>query len=173
MHKHYGLSQLADVASTTDHYPIRQRGQKRRLNPNQAAIDWLEEATATETEITETYPLDETGPWASLLSLRPLGWHSARRAGHHPRRMFDVFNPGASSGSPVSSLNPCRACLDFSRSWNCPDHPERPWNPETRTADIELAAHISGMIEQFLPPTGSSTCRTAPSPSPSTMSAMR
>lgn len=39
-----------------------------------------------------------------------------------PRPMFEVVHdlPGKKGAARV--WNPCPACHDFSRSWNCPDH---------------------------------------------------
>lgn len=121
--KNAGLSHLADVDSPIEHYPVKRKGQPRRLDPNQDAIDWLERETATDTEIHSVTPLD-----FQMQSIRALGWYSAKRAGHYPRRMFDVFQLDESSTNPVSYPSPCPDCLDFSRTWACTEHPEITWD---------------------------------------------
>ena len=132
--KSAGLSRLADVSNEqalTFHYPVKKRGEKRRLRPNLDAIRYLEIEAETDTEIESVNQLGNTEEWAEMYGVRALGWYSAKRAGHYPRRMFDVFALETSSSNSVS-YTPCAACDDFSRSWACADHPEVKWDTARR-----------------------------------------
>jgi hypothetical protein len=124
--KHGGLSHLADTAATLqgeDHYPVKRRGQKRRLNPNWTAIAWLEANQITETELEE---LPEYGRDVrdGVYSVRALGWFTAKRNGHYARPIFQLLPVDASSSNQINYADPCPACLDFSRSWACEEHHE-------------------------------------------------
>ena len=131
--KNAGLSRLAEAASPIEYYPVRRRGQKRRLTPNWDAIRWLEEDTEGATEISDVAPLGaENTPWHSINNVRALGYYSAKRTGHYPRRMFDVFDLEVSSSNMISYADPCPGCQDFSRSWACIEHPEVAWNTKRR-----------------------------------------
>jgi hypothetical protein len=131
--KNAGLSRLAEAASPIEYYPVRRQGQKRRLTPNWDAIRWLEEDTEGATEISDVAPLGaENTPWHSINNVRALGYYSAKRTGHYPRRMFDVFDLGVSSSNMISYADPCAGCQDFSRSWTCTEHPEVAWNTKRR-----------------------------------------
>lgn len=131
--KNAGLSRLAEAASPIEYYPVRRRGQKRRLIPNWDAIRWLEEDTEGATEISDVAPLGaENTPWHSINNVRALGYYSAKRTGHYPRRMFDVFDLEVSSSNMISYADPCPGCQDFSRSWACTEHPEVAWNTKRR-----------------------------------------
>lgn len=125
--KHAGLSRLAEAASPVEYYPVKRRGQKRRLVPNWDAINWLERETEDDTEICNEAPLD-----FGMTRIIALGWYGAKRSGHYPRRMFDIFELEASSSSAVAYPKPCPDCLDFSRTWACTEHPEIPWDTERR-----------------------------------------
>lgn len=125
--KHAGLSRLAEAASPVEYYPVKRRGQRRRLTPNWDAINWLERETETDCEISDEAPLD-----FGMTRIIALGWFSAKRRGMHPRRMFDIFGLEASSSSTVAYPKPCPDCLDFSRTWACTEHPEIPWDTERR-----------------------------------------
>lgn len=54
-----------------------------------------------------------------------------RGMSRYARPMFQVIPHDAFSGSCLS-YTPCPACDDWSRSWNCPDHHEIPWDAEKR-----------------------------------------
>lgn len=118
--KHGGLSQLADTADPS-HYPVRRRGQKRALNPNWAGIAWLEAKELANTEVMAE-PYAEA---AGVTYPRAYGWYAAKRAGHYPRPMMQIFNDGATSSSQMIYQNPCPDCDNWARSWNCPRHEDR------------------------------------------------
>lgn len=106
-------------------YPVKRRGERRRLNPNQAGIAWLEEQSDTDTEIASTY---ETGEPAEdgqyeFVVHRALGWHSARQRGMYPWPMFQVIS--GFKASRFSYPRPCPACDDWSRTSQCADHHDR------------------------------------------------
>lgn len=109
-----------------DYYPVKRKGERRRLRPNPGAIRYLEDATETDTEIESVERLGDQEEWAQMNGVRALGWYNAKRAGHYPRRMFDVFALETSSTYPVSYSKPCPACQDFSRTWACTEHYELP-----------------------------------------------
>lgn len=125
--KHAGLSRLAEAASPVEYYPVKRRGQKRRLVPNWDAINWLERETEGDTEISDVSPLGD-----GMNRQLALGWYGAKRQGMYPRRMFDIFELEASSSNTISYPKPCPDCLDFSRTWACTEHPEIAWDTKRR-----------------------------------------
>jgi hypothetical protein len=146
--KHDGLSQLADLAREAYgvelYYPVKRRGVRRRLDPNWTAIAWLEAQQMTETEIEDvqqtTYDISD-----GLRVQRALGWYSAKRNGHYARPMFQIIPVDASSSHQVPYSNPCPECLDFSRSWACPVHPELEYDRRhgwQRPGADEVAIHL-------------------------------
>lgn len=141
--KDAGLSRLADVSNEqalTFHYPVKRRGEKRRLRPNLEAIRYLEVSSETDTEITDVQVLGTSEEWAEMNGVRALGWYGAKRSGHYPRRMFDVFELEASSSNTVAYPKPCPDCLDFSRTWACAEHPEIAWDTKRRV----WVRHVNG-----------------------------
>lgn len=116
------LSQLADIARELTqprnaHYPIKRRGEKRKLHPNRAGIEWLEgKAFKSDTEIvyTETLGVPEDCLKATYASGQSQKLHS--------RPMFQVLDGSAFSGLPVRRAQGCASCDDFARSWSCEEH---------------------------------------------------
>ena len=103
------------------HYPVRKRGEARRLNPNYPGIHWLERESQGETELLGS---DEYDPWNNGLKiLRARGYYKARHNGY-PRRMFDLFGPDYTSAYNVEYWFPCPACDDWARTSRCADHPD-------------------------------------------------
>ena len=99
------------------HYPVRKRGEARRLNPNYPGIHWLER---------ESY--DDTEPVIDVITDNPNvilanGAIKARRNGY-PRRMFDLFSVTFSGGHKSEYWFPCPACDDWSQTARCADHPD-------------------------------------------------
>lgn len=138
MTKHTGLSQLADVAHESadeKFYPIKKRGGRRYLNPNRHAIAWLEKETADDTRIGELIDVYAGGQWTGSQWILARGWSTARQNGQYVRPMYELFNLEASSSNMRDYANPCPACLDFSRSWACEEHPEIPWDDEKKQWD--------------------------------------
>lgn len=134
MSKHSGLSRLADVAREVTggdaFYPVKKRGERRRLNPNWVGIAWLEAESLADTEITHTAGLAPDMP--GLLTLMTAGEARAVIRGMHPRRMIDVFDLDQSSTLGVRYSSPCPACQNFAVSWKCDRHGELPWDEEKR-----------------------------------------
>lgn len=126
MSKHSGLSRLADVAREATgeaaHYPVKKKGERRRLDPNWTAIAWLEADTLDDTEIVYTADLEIIG-MPGLLTLMAAGKTRALVGRTSQcRRMIDVFSLDTSSTHPTS-YKPCPYCDNFAVSWNCPEHP--------------------------------------------------
>jgi hypothetical protein len=98
-----------------DHYPVKRKGEPRRLNPNLDGIAWLEGGRF----------LDDTDlELTSVGRLIALGWYEARQKGMYPRALFETFDIQASSFTPQNYLG-CPGCDDFSRTARCADHHDR------------------------------------------------
>lgn len=106
------------------HYPVKRRGQRRRLDPNWDAIRWLEDETLDDTEIVVATPVG-----LGMIRLITLGWYTAKGRKMYPRRMFEVFALEASSTTPVT-YTPCEACDNYAYTWACTEHPEVSWDAE-------------------------------------------
>lgn len=123
------LSRLMDAAFPADHYPVRQKRQPRRLNPNWDGIRWLEEQSEADTEIHSEMGAGEYNPnsptGCEFKIQRALGYYRAKRAGMYPRPMFQVLRPGAGSAPQLSYPDPCPACDDWSRTSRCTEHHDR------------------------------------------------
>lgn len=122
MSKHSGLSQLADAATEMisprlAHYPVRRKGERRRLNPNTDGIKWLEgEAFLEATQIVE-FDVAHDGLRSYLTS----GWYAAKRGGNYARPMFQVFRMEASSSAQIP-YTPCPDCDNWARTSKCETH---------------------------------------------------
>lgn len=145
-----GVSHLADVAAGKDHYPVRRRGEQRRLNPNQAGIEWLSEQAEPVTKTVDTHPVDN-GDHAGLVFHQAMGWFTARKEGMYPGPMFKIVDDIAGWDARNFWASPtreaaCPGCDDWSRTASCDDHPEMPldvWRtPTARGAFIR--AHRLG-----------------------------
>lgn len=128
MTEHSGLSRLADIAHREitggdGPYPVKRKGERRRLDPNWTAIAWLEANTLDATQIIYTADLEPVG-MPGMLTLMAAGkrWALGGRTSQC-RRMIDVFGLERSS-SHRTSYTPCPDCDNFAVSWNCPEHPE-------------------------------------------------
>jgi len=99
-----------------DCYPVRHRGERRRLNPNQAGIAWLEEQSETDTEIAEIYSV----AIGELRVQRALGYYSAKRRDMYPWPMFQTFSDFKANMLPYP--NPCPDCDDWARTSRCTSH---------------------------------------------------
>lgn len=120
--KYQGLARLVDTArDITDprgaHYPVKRKGERRRLNPNLDAIRWLEgEAFQTDTEIARTYDLGE------FTVHRALGWSNARRMGMYPWPMFQAHS---SFKAHMLSYDSCPDCDNWAYTSRCTKHHDR------------------------------------------------
>lgn len=117
MSKHSELSQLADAAFA--HYPIRRKGERRRLNPNWDGIDWLEAETRGAVCVRDEFE----GPDGNLI-LETFGGANAKAKGAYVRPMILEMPLGVGSASPVSVI-PCPGCDDWSRTSKCRTHHDR------------------------------------------------
>lgn len=127
MSKHSGLSQLADAATEMisprlAHYPVRRKGERRRLNPNQAGIDWLEgRCTDGEDFLGDTEIVEFDVAVDGLQSYLTSGWYAAKRGGNYARPMFQVFGMEASSSAEIP-YTPCPDCDNWARTSKCETH---------------------------------------------------
>ena len=137
MPKFSGLSHLADVAreqlDDVHCYPVRRRGTRRQLLPNQDGIDWLEgkiPGTGVgfigDTEIVGETLVEEDG----IIFTRAEGANQRE----YSRPMFQLIYDGVFSGSK-QVVKPCEACDNFAYSWGCGEHPQIPWNTLHRRWD--------------------------------------
>lgn len=128
MSKLSGLSRLADIAHREitggdGPYPVKKKGERRRLDPNWVAIAWLEAETLDATEIAYMADLEIVG-MPGMLTLMAAGKARALVGRTSQcRRMIDVLSLDHSSSNPTS-YHPCPDCDNFAVSWNCPEHPE-------------------------------------------------
>lgn len=109
-----------------DHYPIRQQGEQRHLNPNRDGIRWLEEQSCA---LTEMPCLDEWPPTPNT----GLIYYSTPGAseGEYVRPMFELI-PSRAFSSSRQSVHPCQACDNYAYTWNCKEHHEVPWDTAQR-----------------------------------------
>jgi len=102
------------------YYPIKKKGTRRRLNPNRAAIEWLDEDCQSSTTIVAL----REDPDVDLVVQRTNGGEWTRdETSNYVRPMIQVLSGG--SATPRNFAHPCPACDDWSRTANCADHPER------------------------------------------------
>jgi hypothetical protein len=133
-----GLSLLADVAKElTDpkhaHYPVKRKGERRRLDPNWTGIAWLEADTLEATEILEgDWDAGLPGDGLKRQISRGWSWAKADRTSQG-RPIFQAIPLSASSTGPVWHAG-CAGCYDFAYSWNCERHRIEP------LADMTLPA---------------------------------
>lgn len=101
-------------------------------------------------EHTETMTTHEGNAGEGLDSVISVGWGKNANNSTYFRPMFQVLVPGGTI--PVLTVRPCARCLDFSRSWNCPDHPEKPITEfPWRKATLERARPVlDAAIERWL-----------------------
>lgn len=115
-----GLSQLADAARDLTQpreaaYPVKRKGERRRLNPNRDGIAWLEgEAFHSNTEI--------IGVKAGEDGVTYITSAGAVAATLHVRPMFQVFKDG---GAYMFRHFSCPDCDDWSRTSRCDRHHDR------------------------------------------------
>jgi hypothetical protein len=133
--KNAGLSHLADVSNEqalTFHYPVKKKGQPRRLRPNLDAIRYLEIESETDTEIREEYGAgeavfndEEVYLGVEFKIERALGYFSARQRNMYPWPMFQVFQVSGFKAKMIGYLSPCPDCDDWSRTSRCTEHHDR------------------------------------------------
>lgn len=110
-----------------EYYPIKRKGQRRRLAPNWPAIGWLEKETRNDARIAWDVPAGENIPGTVTPEFRiqrAVGWDEAKRRGMYPRPMFQTFLLETSSTMQIRYLG-CPDCDDFSRTSQCAQHHDR------------------------------------------------
>lgn len=134
MKEKYGLSLLADTATELaggrGHYPVRRRGEVRRLNPNWTGIAWLEAQSLDDTKLLERLTYSDESSMAGLFQQVYVGRWMAYERNNHPRPMFEIFELTESSTLGARNEDPCPACDDFAYTARCDRHEDRP-PPET------------------------------------------
>lgn len=125
MIKNSGLGLLAEVAADEDYYPVRRRGEKRRLNPNRAAIEWLENDTFDLTDAGYRYLMSDTGGRYAvnddtlddliLVLVLVTRAYGSTLGTHHNRPMFECFKITGNKGT-ASYPDPCPDCDNFAYS---------------------------------------------------------
>lgn len=113
------IGRLIDEAFAGNHYPVKRKGERRRLNPDLAAITWLELSIQAHTVIHETEYAGD-----GLRNTFAYGWYGARNKGMHPGPMFKILPLEVTSSSQTPGHN-CPDCGDWARTSRCEEHPER------------------------------------------------
>lgn len=84
------------------------------------AIAALEAHSLPNAKIVTTFEAD------GLLYLRSAGYSPALFGDQYPRPMFQLIEEDHSQSYYAPWVQPCPRCDDWSRTAQCPDHPERP-----------------------------------------------
>jgi hypothetical protein len=114
---------------TDSSYPVRRRGEKRRLEPNRPAIEWLERDLDRNCQI-----IDAEGRLASGLRYTTTWGRLSKR---HSRPMFEVLTPSAQPGWSTPGV--ACPCGDMARNRDCPGHPDAsPYTPPSDLLDYRL-----------------------------------
>lgn len=135
-HKHE-LSRTADAARILlggeDPYPVKRRGERRRLNPNTEGIAWLDARAKRDAEITREYGMNDQGVMVAADSVNAVitlqrgnsAWDHYRPAPRYLRAMIQPLPaaPDRIDGDAMICPDPCPNCYDFSYAWSCPHHP--------------------------------------------------
>jgi hypothetical protein len=82
--------------------------------PNPEALEYLEADLDTDSSTHHTFEEDFT------VTL----YEGALGETNFQRPMFQLITDQPNGKARARVYQPCAACLDFSRSWNCPDHHE-------------------------------------------------
>lgn len=152
---------IMKFADDEDYYPVRRRGEKRRLNPNRAAIEWLENDTLDLTEERSRFLMSDIGGRYAVsedeLDVLVLALVIKARGSilgtHHSRPMFECFGITWNKGM-MSYSNPCPDCYNFAySSRRCGQHNGGPiYVPESTAptvrvdvADCNLSATMTGV----------------------------
>lgn len=121
-----GLSRLSDAAAVLtgeDHYPVRRRGEKRRLNPNTAGIAWLDslaaQASVPEPDAEAVYDdqsfYPEFTPHAGKPWIR--AWKASGYAGGNlTRPMLQAFHVDKGGRGMGFDRDCCPDCYNFAYS---------------------------------------------------------
>lgn len=115
---------IMKFAADEEFYPIRRRGEKRRLDPNRAAIEWLETDAEREMHAVTVYMVDDTGARyspeeAAVLRrdmLKVTRTYGANSGSHHSRPIFECFSINKVKRATCSSSS-CGNCDNFAYSF--------------------------------------------------------
>lgn len=163
-HEHE-LSRTADAARILlggkDPYPVKRRGERRRLNPNTEGIAWLDACAKQDGEIVWECGMNDQGQMVALgsataafiLQRGNFTWDHRRPAPGCVRAMIQPL-PAASDrigGDGMFCSDPCPNCYDFSYTWSCPQHSAggRKDAFATRPADFPQALRYERVVASF------------------------
>lgn len=137
MKEKFGLSLLADTATELaggrGHYPVRRRGEVRRLDPNWAGIAWLEAQSLDDTTLLERLAYSDGSAMAGLVKEAYVGRWMAAEQNNYPRPMFEILHLSVSSTLGARNQAPCPACDNFAYTARCDRHEDRtPPEPDVR-----------------------------------------
>jgi hypothetical protein len=135
------------------YYPVKRRGDRRRLIPNQPGIEWLEseenDFDDADIEFSQQDPLND-----ELVFTFAYG----RSTKSYARPMFQALSVEAYSSFRNIAGTAC-PCGDFSRSWNCEEHGELPYDYDTGRWKISRvrepavpqgpATQLDHLVEQY------------------------
>ena len=150
---------LADVASDEDYYPVRRRGEKRRLNPNRDAIEWLENDTLDLTDAGHRYLMTDLGFRLNIVDATPgddcvlvTRAYGSHLATHHKRPMFECFDINASKA--LTYRDPCPECDNLAYSFQgCQRHNDEDRAPKRASLLRDAFRETQELIDQISAPT--------------------
>ena len=126
-----------------DSYPVRRRGEPRRLNPDWEAIACLEGMLFCEdTEIVHRRVMPGTDE--QLIIERAAGAMQKQ----YRRPMIQPL-PLEVSSTMQQRVTPCGDCYDFHRSWACAEHPELPYNHKIQQWTTPPAAPFAQLVDDY------------------------
>ena len=143
----FGLSQLADIASGEDHYPVRRRGEKRRLNPNTAGIAWLDGLAAVRSVPAEgsRVTIDDKSEHLGMITAGEpwlhVWWATGFTGGNTPRPMLQTFQVDRIGRGMRFNEDCCPDCYNFAYSHD-PGHP-RVKRPNPTVASLSMDSLIA------------------------------
>ena len=155
MIKNSGLGQLAEAAAGEEFYPVRRRGEKRRLNPNRAAIEWLDslaaQASVPEPDAEAVY--DDQSFYSELTPRAGKPWIRAWRAsgyrgGNISRPMFQAFRVDKGGLGMGFGRECCPDCYNFAYSHASGDGC-KPTHPAVRVPDRDAEVVVEYQLAAY------------------------
>lgn len=125
-----------------DFYPVRRRGEPRRLNPDWEAIACLEQDLDDDTEIIHRRVMIAADE--QLIIERAAG----SVVKQYRRPMIQPLPLGATS-TLGQQVEPCPDCYDFHRTWACAEHPELPYNHKTQQWVTTSSAPFARLVDSY------------------------
>ena len=147
-----GLSHLADAARRDGEqilhsYPMKKKGEPRRLLPNRAGIEWLE---SDANDFDDDTDIEYAEPMRDAESVNILHSYGRERK-RYARPMFQIIPRDAFSGAQ-QNVTPC-SCDRFDLSWDatrCETHAEVEWDTVEAPAAVPLGERLNEMYEQMI-----------------------